>query len=379
MASVLVYLHNAIAAILAEKNPSGIELNFPASISFNLLQSIRTLHTWVKTIYALTAIGGPKDSIRCLTFRKDERKSKKESKIRCFLNSALSNTDWCQNLVNLTWTVSFPRPQSSGRGNWAINLTLCATKPTDTEGYGCRFPPRILCVGYNKISVVKIDFRTDPRKFKLIVKGKRNASTFRGKRPLTCANTKIALVNIPCFLFRFSPGSCRSSSSGMISFPSAEISKSFLTLRLAAFLGSEASGRNFNTKAANGWISNQLWFEKSYRTSQGNSKLTCLAHLPTTLCTTPASRKSTGSSPFPSRIQALGALARSFACLFMFPWKMKCQLKTLSYHGFNTWSNFAVASSKKHGKRLFKHNCAIFSILPLFDLVHFAKNGRNIL
>ena len=253
MASVLVYLHNDIAAILAEKNPSGIELNFPASISFNLLQSIRTLHTWVKTIYALTAIGGPKDSIRCLTFRKDERKSKKESKIRCFLNSALSNTDWCQNLVNLTWTVSFPRPQSSGRGNWAINLTLCATKPTDTEGYGCRFPPRILCVGYNKISVVKIDFRTDPRKFKLIVKGKRNASTFRGKRPLTCANTKIALVNIPCFLFRLSPGSWRSSSSGMISFPSAEISKSFVTLRLAAFLGSEASWKKFQHKSSE-WL-----------------------------------------------------------------------------------------------------------------------------
>ena len=177
------YLHNDIAAIFGNWTQFACKY-FVSSPPINKNAS----HVWERYLCldGNRSSTRAKDSIRCLTFRKDECKSKKEIKIRYFLNSPLSNTDWCQNLVNLTWPVSFPRPQSSGRGIWAANLTLCATKATDTKSYGCRFPPCFLCVGYNKISIGKIYFRTDPRKFKLIVKGKRNASTFRGKRPLKC-------------------------------------------------------------------------------------------------------------------------------------------------------------------------------------------------
>ena len=49
--------------------------------------------------------------------------------------------------------------------------------------------------------------------------------------------------SLPRFLLRLDPGSCRSSSSsssGIMSFPSAEVSKSSVALRLAGFLGSVA-------------------------------------------------------------------------------------------------------------------------------------------
>ena len=49
--------------------------------------------------------------------------------------------------------------------------------------------------------------------------------------------------SLPIFLLRLDPGSCRSSlswSSGIMSFPSAEVSKSSVALRLAGFLGSVA-------------------------------------------------------------------------------------------------------------------------------------------